>query len=457
MKLNLLILENYRCFERLELPLHPNMTVLVAENGQGKSTLLDAIRVALWPYVHGFDLASSGVADPANGIVIDDVHLFDLEVGNMVRQLPCQISLTANYGDSDQPKTWMRFRDSEKKGTKTKGDDATKAMEKWVIQLQKKVRDPNALKVDLPMLGYYGTGRLWSHKKLTSGKKSTKNNDSFMRLFAYRDCLDPSSSYKHFAEWFTWIFESYREEQIKKIEKNLPADGESDAQLAIKVIQQATDCFLQTTTGWHGLEYSVSNEKSLVLKHEQYGTMKVELLSDGIRSMLAMVGDIAYRCIKLNPHFGSEAAKKTTGVVLIDEVDMHLHPRWQQLVLSQLSEAFPSLQFIVTTHSPQVLSSVSSDCIRILSNNKIYAAPPGTEGAEASRLLTRVLGVDVRPPENKATLELNEYLSLVGKDQWGSPRAIELRLLLNDRYQGEEPALLEADLLIENRMWELGQ
>jgi predicted ATP-binding protein involved in virulence len=185
--------------------------------------------------------------------------------------------------------------------------------------------------------------------------------------------------------------------------------------------------------------------------------MKVELLSDGIRSMLAMVGDIAYRCIKLNPHFGIEAAKKTTGVVLIDEVDMHLHPRWQQLVLSQLSEAFPNLQFVVTTHSPQVLSSVSSDCIRILSNNKIYAAPPGTEGAEASRLLTRVLGVDVRPPENKATLELNEYLSLVGKDQWHSPRALELRLLLDTRYQGEEPALFEADLLIENRKWELGQ
>jgi hypothetical protein len=65
--------------------------------------------------------------------------------------------------------------------------------------------------------------------------------------------------------------------------------------------------------------------------------------------------------------------------------------------------------------------------------------------------------VDVRPPENKATLELNEYLSLVGKDQWHSPRALELRLLLDTRYQGEEPALFEADLLIENRKWELGQ
>jgi predicted ATP-binding protein involved in virulence len=136
---------------------------------------------------------------------------------------------------------------------------------------------------------------------------------------------------------------------------------------------------------------------------------------------------------------------------------MHLHPRWQQLVLGQLGQAFPLLQFIVTTHSPQVLSTVPSESIRILANNSVYSAPPGTEGAEASRLLKRVLGVDVRPPDNKATRELKEYLSLVDADQWNSTRAIALRNILDARYQGEEPALLEADLQIENRKWELEQ
>jgi len=454
MKLDSLVLENFRCFARLELALHPKMTVLVAENGQGKSALLDAIRIGLWPYVHSFDLASSGFADPANAIAIDDVRLFKKDTGDMVRQLPCIITLAGNYGDGN--KSWARFRDSEKKGSQTKSDAETKKLEVWAVALQQAVRDP-VVNADLPMLGYYGTGRLWSHKKLTSGNLPVKDHDSFMRLFAYRDCLDPASSYKHFSEWFTWIFESYREAQIKQIEKGLPADADSTAQLSIQVIQQATDCFLQATTGWHGLEYSVSNEKSLVLSHEQQGIIKVELLSDGIRSMLAMVGDIAYRCIKLNPHYGIDAAKKTTGVVLIDEVDMHLHPRWQQLVLGQLSEAFPALQFVVTTHSPQVLSAIPSESIRIISDSKIYSAPPGTEGAEASRLLKRVLGVEVRPPENSATLELNEYLALVDADQWNSERATHLRNRLNARYQGEEPALLEADLLIENRKWELGE
>jgi predicted ATP-binding protein involved in virulence len=454
-KLDRLVLENFRCFERLRLDLHPKMTVLVAENGQGKSSLLDAIRIALWPYVHSFDLASSGFNDPANAIGIDDVRLLKKEAGDMVRQLPCKIAVVGDYGDGTD--TWVRFRESEKKGTKTKGDDSTKTMEFWAVGVQQLVRSAMPTDVDLPMLGYYGTGRLWSHKKLTPGSTSKKKNDSFMRLFAYRDCLDPASSFKHFEEWFTWIFESYREGQIKQLENGFPVETDSTAQMAIRVVQQVTDCFLKAITGWHTLEYSVSNEKSLVLKHEQQGTMKVDLLSDGIRSMLAMAGDIAYRCIKLNPHFGIDAAKKTTGVVLIDEVDMHLHPRWQQLVLSQLMAAFPNLQFVVTTHSPQVLSSVTSESIRVLSGSHIYSAPPGTEGAESSRLLKRVLGVEVRPPENAATRELNEYLALVNADQWDSARAIELRKVLDNRYQGEEPALFEADLMIENRKWELAQ
>lgn len=143
---------------------------------------------------------------------------------------------------------------------------------------------------------------------------------------------------------------------------------------------------------------------------------------------------------------------------MIDEVDMHLHPRWQQVVLGQLKDAFPEIQFVVTTHSPQVLTTVASDHIRILRNNKVYAAPPGTEGAEPERLLKQVLGLkEIRPPAVQATRELKEYLSLVDRDLWNSPRAQELRKLLDERYQGQEPALLEADLQIENRKWELGE
>lgn len=456
MKLSKLRLENFRCFAELELELHPKLTVLVAENGQGKSTLLDAIRIALWPYVSRFDLAHSAFNDPSNAIAINDVRLLRLSADDMARQLPARVSMTGDFG-TGQEKTWIRFRESEARATKTKDEGATSFMKQWAGAIQEQIRDPSKPTLDLPVFGYYGTGRLWSHKQL-KGKDDTKATDFYVRTFAYLNCLDPASSFKHFKEWFTWAFQSYREQQIKQLESRVVQDDLSAAHERIQVVQQAIDSFLQPTTGWHTLEHSVSQEKSLILHHDQNGTLKVDLLSDGVRSVLAMIGDIAYRCIKLNPHLGLKAAQETSGVVLIDEVDMHLHPRWQQLILGQLQEAFPRVQFIVTTHSPQVLSTVPSECIRILRDNKVFAAPPGTEGAEPERLLKQVLGLDdVRPPTNLATLELKEYLALVDIDQWKSSRALVLREILDARYQGNEPELLEADLRIENRKWELGE
>lgn len=456
MKLSKLRLENFRCFADMELELHPKLTVLAAENGQGKSTLLDAIRIALWPYVSRFDLAHSAFNDPSNAIAINDVRLLRLSSDDMARQLPARVSMTGDFG-TGQEKTWIRFRESEAKATKTKDDGATSFMKQLAGAIQEQIRDPSKPTLDLPVFGYYGTGRLWSHKQL-KGKDDTKATDFYVRTFAYLNCLDPASSFKHFKEWFTWAFQSYREQQIKQLESRVVQDDLRAAHERIQVVQQAIDSFLQPTTGWHTLEHSVSQEKSLILHHDQNGTLKVDLLSDGVRSVLAMIGDIAYRCIKLNPHLGLKAAQETSGVVLIDEVDMHLHPRWQQLILGQLQEAFPRVQFIVTTHSPQVLSTVPSECIRILRDNKVFAAPPGTEGAEPERLLKQVLGLDdVRPPTNHATLELKEYLALVDIDQWKSSRALVLREILDARYQGNEPELLEADLRIENRKWELGE
>jgi predicted ATP-binding protein involved in virulence len=84
-------------------------------------------------------------------------------------------------------------------------------------------------------------------------------------------------------------------------------------------------------------------------------------LSDGYRNLIGMVADIAYRCIKLNPHLGTEAVIKTPGVVLIDELDLHLHPNWQKRIVSDLKNVFQNVQFIATTHSPFIVQSLKSD------------------------------------------------------------------------------------------------
>ena len=143
------------------------------------------------------------------------------------------------------------------KGTKTKDDPASKLLKKLANLSQAEIRNPDSPDIDLPVFGYYGTCRLWSQKRLTRKEKSKQDASFYMRLFGYRDCLDPASSYKHFADWFTWIFECYWEEQIKQSEKGLSSEMDSVWSNTIQVVQQVTDSVLHET-GWHTLEYSVS-------------------------------------------------------------------------------------------------------------------------------------------------------------------------------------------------------
>jgi predicted ATP-binding protein involved in virulence len=454
-KLSKLRLENFRCFVDLELELHPQLTVLVAENGQGKTTLLDAIRIALWPYVSRFDLARNAFNAPGNAIAIDDVRLLKLSSSDMARQLPARVSMTGDFGPG-QEKTWIRYRESEARATKTKDDGATSFMKQWAGVIQEQIRNPEKSTLDLTVFGYYGTGRLWSQKQL-KGKDDTQATDFYVRTFAYLNCLDPASSFKHFKEWFTWAFQSYREQQIKQLEMRAAQDDLSTAKERIQVVQHAIDSFLKPTTGWHTLEHSVSQEKSLVLHHDQQGTLKVDLLSDGVRSVLAMIGDIAYRCIKLNPHLGLEAARETAGVVLIDEVDMHLHPRWQQLILGQLQEAFPRVQFVVTTHSPQVLTTVPAECIRVLATEVdeqtgknhivIKLVTQQTQGVASSDVLAEVMGIDP-VPDIEAAQQLSQYMALIQQDLHESDQGRALLAQLNQHFGSEHPRMLECQRLI---------
>lgn len=141
MRLHTLELRNFRCFADLKLDLHPNLTLLVAENGQGKSTVLDAIRIALWPYVNSFDLARKVFNDPGNGIAISDVRLLQLASGDMARQLPSSVTVSGDYG-AESIHQWTRYRDSEAPSTKTKSGGDISGLKEWAGTLQVEIRNP---------------------------------------------------------------------------------------------------------------------------------------------------------------------------------------------------------------------------------------------------------------------------------------------------------------------------
>ena len=474
---------------------HPKVTVLVAPNGQGKTTFLDAIKVALWPFVAGFDMGST--TNDTTGIHIDDVRREQIQRHEMDWRVPTSIvakgfirveQLIREGALSPGPLDWPepasvrpwesnRTRDKVKKGTKTKdvmvmgvydprenesglpiSNSYETALKGFAEHLQRRIFSERLAEPDeLPMLGFYGTGRLWSQKKLTTAHEES-NPETQSRTFAYRDCLDPASSYKHFANWFRRAFRSLRDVQIQSIEKGQSptSDVTRDLSAPIRAIQQATDTLLRPHTGWHTLEYSAEYDE-LVLNHDTHGKLMVSQLSDGIRNMLAMVGDIAYRCYKLNAHWGSDAPRKTHGIVMIDEVDMHLHPSWQQTVLNELSEAFPKLQFIVSTHSPQVLTSVDAACIRKLvavtdmasgqRRLEVQAVGEQTLGVASADVLASIMGVDP-VPNVPAARKLSNYHALIQQNLHDSADGIGLRGELDAHFSPSHPVMLECDRMI---------
>jgi predicted ATP-binding protein involved in virulence len=362
MKIEEIIIKNFRCFEQLEVTFHPQMTVLIAANGGGKTSILDAVRIAVWPFVKGFDLGSQ--TGKSATIQIDDVRLEKQINDNMEPKEKTEVNTTGVWDDNGQVKTWLQWRDSIKKGTNSKGDASTAELtNQYAKSMQKKVFEGKE-QIDLPLIAYLGTGRLWYQSRYSSEAADVVlSKTEYSRTSGYLNCLSQGSSLKHFVDWYGWIYRSYREEQIKALEQGY-SWGEPGSHFlqTIKAIQFAVNCLIEKQTGWKDIAYSSSHEQQIVLTHPQHGTLPLERLSDGLRNMVAMVADLAYRCVKLNPHLGAEATIKTHGIVMIDEVDMFLHPSWQQRVISSLRQAFPKFNSLLlrTAHKyfPQYLKSV---------------------------------------------------------------------------------------------------
>ncbi len=160
-----------------------------------------------------------------------------------------------------------------------------------------------------------------------------------------------------------------------------------------------------------------------------------------------MVADAAFRAAKLNPDLGPGGSH---GIVLIDEVDMHLHPAWQQRVLLDLLDAFPKIQFVVTTHSPHVVSTVPRDCVRILGPERGWEPDRRTEGLDGDSALAEVFGVDPEPPV-EVVATLRRYRELAEQGLAGSPEARALRQDLERVLGASDPRLTSIDALIRLR------
>lgn len=440
LNLKSLKLINYRCFDTLNIEFDENITVLIGSNGGGKTGLLDAVAIALGPFVGAFDF---GVG---KHFTRTDIRLAKVRETESVEMEYADggVILEAKGwipGESSVPSQIWRRRLSSPKNSKTTIKEAKNLIE-YGKALQSKVKDGNDAAI-LPVIAYYGTGRLWHQRHLHDKRKKLGKSS---RTIGYFECLDPASSYKLFANWFEYWSKNAKNEKLKAFEKGAPLK-ETEFDRYIKSVAGAVDVCLHVA-GWKGIKYSMAAEE-IVVEHDAHGQLPVTLLSDGIRNMIGMVADIAFRATKLNPQLGEKASLETPGVVLIDEVDMHLHPEWQQVVLRNLREAFPRIQFIATTHSPQVLSSIKRSNIRVLSRNvqnEFIAEQPieDTYGRDSGLVMHEAMEVDPSPPIGERQA-LNRLSELVDSGQYECKEANELFSELKSKLGKEHPHLLRLE------------
>lgn len=461
MKLKEIRLKNFRCYEDLTVPLHENLTVLVAPNGKGKTTILHAINNLISPYVETLQNQYEARLNINESSVrlIPDIRQRETSYVPMMPQLPCEI-----YAKSIDDMKWhLSLESLEQKSEVWKNGNVKNNKEVVeLLSLARDIIDKNQSMIEpienLPLFLFYGVNRGLGKKPIIDLTMRASNNPiKNTRFFAYNDCMVEFSDYSDALNWFIGLYDKLKAEAFERIELGETISWETLHSDFTTAIREVVDIVL-SNTGWGKIQTKTithSRTSQIILTHAQIGTLEEWQLSEGIRSILGMVMDIAYRCCILNSHLGKNAIKETEGIVLIDEVDMHLHPEWQQVILRDLQLAFPNLQFIVTTHSPQVLTTVPAECIRIINEQQIHSAPAGTKGAESSRILERIFNVESRPPQDENTKMLAEYCQLVYGDKWADEQAKELRKKLDEIFQGNEPELTALDLYIDNREWEL--
>lgn len=329
-------IQNYKAIKDMRLEFSPGINLLIGDNGVGKTSVLDALSVALGGFLTGV----TGVS--VSGIQQSDVRI-ETNPGMIKYMTPTVIECTAEIGGRSF--NWARTRDGESSEYRTK--ISNREIANYAAKL---TNDATSI---LPLIGYMSTMRVSRSKRGDYGSASKKLND---RRCGYIGCLDSALDIKGIKEWcLNMEIEAFHQE------KPIP-EYESFKEVVSEVMQKM-----------NALENPPSIVYSKPFKDIAYSegenTLPISYLSAGYQSLLWMTMDFAYRLALLNP--GQSDCHQATGIILIDELDMHLHPKWQWNALCALEEVFPKVQFIIATHSPIIISSCKGRLISLDSEQNV--------------------------------------------------------------------------------------
>jgi len=337
MKVTKLNLTNFRDAQELPLELYPKLNVFVGVNGSGKSTVLDAIAIMLsWPVSRIIHKGASGR------------QIMESDITNGKSHSSIKLSCEADS------KTIMWKLSKNRKGHAA-SEDKSNLMElkDYVTAIQNKISETSE-KVNLPLFVYYPVNR-----GVRDIPFRIRGQHNFDPLTAYNDSLTSGANFRTFFEWFR-VREDLENEKVRDYQNaSIKLEDSQFLDPQLKAVRSALTTFLPEFSN-----FTVRRSPLRMEVKKKDKLLTVNQLSGGELNLIAMIGDMARRMAIANPV--STTPLLGSGIVLIDEIDLHLHPKWQRMIVPKLLNVFPNCQFIISTHSPHVITHVQPECLFLL-------------------------------------------------------------------------------------------
>lgn len=424
MKLERLHIKNFRCFDELSIEFDDRLTVIIAENGAGKTAILDAIAIGFGRYLTklpGIVGRTTKESDlrVTEGEQVEPVLMLAWEVKTQQG-----VSLVwANSRKRDSSVSAQAIKNSLSAEHERLLGHGVKSLDEFTQEIVE--ADSEKRPYFLPLIAYYGTNR--AIREEVQRRRGFKKN--FRRFDALDGALDPDSRFRAAFEWFNAMEDIERRERERRRDFDFQYPELQAVRAAI--VRLLPVGFSKPRTEIRPLRFVIDRQAP----DGAVRTLRIGQLSDGYRVVLGLTMDFARRMAQANSSMVSDGMRiinplDLPAIALIDEVDLHLHPSWQQHVLNDLMQTFRNTQFIVTTHSPQVLSMVKRENIRIVgpdASGRIVAAPPlaATYGEPSGDVMQSVMMVDPQPPVREKA-DLQKLTEWVDQGNYQSPQAVQL-------------------------------
>jgi predicted ATP-binding protein involved in virulence len=449
MEIKRVILNSIGPFETLEIPLAPteqkpsNVTAFVGSNGTGKTSMLQALTTALsWFTARLRTEKGSGNPIPADAILnAANACAIKIDISDFLSS-----SANSNGHEIADIFQWTlaKARPGRKAQYTSQLNDCTRLANHYRTALS------NNEQTSLPLIAFYPVER-----SVLDIPLKIKTKHTFLQLDGYDNSLNQGVDFRRFFEWFreredteneSGISEDLLSEMRQKLEinqdvwqqlKQLQASAK-DRQLT--AVRTAIRHFMP-----HMDNLRVRRRPRLHMAIDKNGeTLNVAQLSQGEKSLMALVGDIARRLAMLNPALDNPLTGD--GIVLIDEIDLHLHPSWQRSLIDRLTQTFPNCQFVITTHSPLVISDCKDVLVYTLTKGKLQEIP-SQYGQDANTVLLDVMDTSIRNPQ--IDIKLNDLLDAIQDSDLA--QAQKLLTELTEELPANHLELVKAKLLMRKQ------